>query len=170
VQSGLIAARLARHGMTASPDAIEHPAGLLRRSARASVDRTRASRLGQHWAILEIGLNIKLYPICYGAHRITDGMIDLRRQHALAAHDIQSAAIEIGETQATILRNHRPQNALDAVQRRVRLPPRPRLPAIAACRGQRGVRAAARCAGGLSQGPDIHPHRPIAGGDVARRL
>jgi len=115
VQSGLIAARLARHGMTASPDAIEHPAGLLQAiSPRGEVDRTRASRLGQHWAILEIGLNIKLYPICYGAHRITDGMIDLRRQHALAAHDIQSVAIEIGETQATILRNHRPQNALDA--------------------------------------------------------
>ena len=41
-------------------------------------------------------------------------MLDLRRQHALAAADIQSVAVEIGETQATILRNHRPQNALDA--------------------------------------------------------
>jgi aconitate decarboxylase len=115
VQSGLIAARLAAHGLTSSPDAIEHPAGLLQAiSPRGEVDRTRAARLGAHWAILEIGLNIKLYPICYGAHRITDGMIDLRRQHGLAAQDIQSVAVEIGEVQATILRNHRPQNALDA--------------------------------------------------------
>jgi aconitate decarboxylase len=57
---------------------------------------------------------VKLYPVCYGAHRIIDGMLDLRRQHALAAADIQSVAVDIGETQATILRNHRPQNALDA--------------------------------------------------------
>jgi 2-methylcitrate dehydratase PrpD len=115
VQSGLIAARLAANGMTSSPDAIEHPAGLLQAiSPRGEVDRARAAKLGQHWAILEIGINIKLYPICYGAHRITDGMIDLRRQHAIAAQDIQSVAVEIGEVQATILRNHRPQNALDA--------------------------------------------------------
>ena len=114
-QSGLIAARLAERGMTASPDAIEHDAGLLQAvSPRGAVDRTRAVKLGQHWAILEIGLNVKLYPICYGAHRILDGMLDLRRQHTLAAGDIKSVAVEIGETQATILRNHRPQNALDA--------------------------------------------------------
>ena len=101
--------------MTSSPDAIEHDAGLLQAvSPRGEVDRTRAARFGQHWAILEIGLNVKLYPVCYGAHRIIDGMLDLRRQHALAAADIQSVAVDIGETQATILRNHRPQNALDA--------------------------------------------------------
>ena len=114
-QSGLIAARLAERGMTSSPDAIEHDAGLLQAvSPRGEVDRTRAARLGQHWAILEIGLNVKLYPVCYGAHRIIDGMLDLRRRHALAAADIASVAVDIGETQATILRNHRPQNALDA--------------------------------------------------------
>lgn len=114
-QSGLIAAQLAERGMTSSPDAIEHDAGLLQAvSPRGEVDRTRAARFGQHWAILEIGLNVKLYPVCYGAHRIIDGMLDLRRQHSLAAADIQSVAVEIGETQATILRNHRPQNALDA--------------------------------------------------------
>jgi aconitate decarboxylase len=114
-QSGLIAARLAERGMTSSPDAIEHEAGLLAAlSPRGEVDRNRATRLGQHWAILEIGVNIKLYPVCYGAHRILDGMLELRRRHALAARDIASVAVEIGEVQATILRNHRPQNALDA--------------------------------------------------------
>jgi aconitate decarboxylase len=114
-QSGLIAARLAAQGMTSSPDAIEHDAGLLAAiSPRGEVDRARAAPLGRHWAILEIGLNVKLYPVCYGAHRILDGMLELTRRHALAAPDIQSVAVEIGETQATILRNHRPQNALDA--------------------------------------------------------
>ena len=114
-QSGLIAARLAERGMTSSPDAIEHDAGLLAAlSPRGDVDRTRASTLGRRWAILEIGLNVKLYPVCYGAHRVLDAMLDLRRRHALDAREIASVALEIGETQATILRSHRPQNALDA--------------------------------------------------------
>jgi aconitate decarboxylase len=114
-QSGLIAARLAERGMTASPDTLEHDAGFLTAvSPRGEVDRARPVKLGHTWAILDIGVNVKLYPVCYGAHRILDGMIDLRRQYALAAKDIASVAVEIGETQATILRNHRPQNALDA--------------------------------------------------------
>jgi aconitate decarboxylase len=114
-QSGLIAAMLAERGMTSSPDVIEHEAGLLQAvSPRGEVDRSSAAKLGQHWAILEIGLNVKLYPVCYGAHRIIDGMLDLRRQHALDAADIASIAVEIGTTQATILRNHLPQNSLDA--------------------------------------------------------
>ena len=101
--------------MTASPDAIEHDAGLLvALSPRGEVDRSRPSLLGRRWAIAEIGLNVKLYPVCYAAHRVLDGMLDLRRRHALAARDIASVAVEIGEIQATILRSHRPQNALDA--------------------------------------------------------
>jgi 2-methylcitrate dehydratase PrpD len=114
-QSGLIAARLARLGMTSSPDAIEHDLGLLHAiSPRGDVDRTSAPKLGKEWAILQIGLNIKLYPMCYGTHRILDGMLDVCRDHALAVPQIASVAIEIGETQAAMLRNHRPQNALDA--------------------------------------------------------
>ena len=90
------AARGARHDRI--PDAIEHDAGLLvALSPRGEVDRSRPSLLGRRWAIAEIGLNVKLYPVCYAAHRVLDGMLDLRRRHALAARDIASVAVEIGE-------------------------------------------------------------------------
>ncbi|HEY1361293.1 MAG TPA: MmgE/PrpD family protein [Xanthobacteraceae bacterium] len=114
-QSGLVAARLAQHGMTASADAIEHDVGYLQAiSMQGRVDRSSPARLGREWTILESGLNVKLYPMCYCTHRILDGMLDLRRDHALSACDIAAVAVEIGETEAVILRNHRPQNALDA--------------------------------------------------------
>jgi aconitate decarboxylase len=114
-QSGLLAASLAARGMTAAPDAIEHDAGLLAAiSPSGEVDRTRATSLGTRWAILEIGLNVKLYPMCYGTHRVLDAMLELRRRHGLEANEITAAAVEIGETQAIMLRNHRPQTALDA--------------------------------------------------------
>ena len=114
-QSGLIATRLAQAGLTASDDAIEHDLGFLRAvSPRGAVDTRSAARLNLEWRILRIGLNVKLYPMCYATHRSIDAMIDLCQAHRLRASDIASVDVELGEAQAAMLRNHRPQNALDA--------------------------------------------------------
>jgi 2-methylcitrate dehydratase PrpD len=114
-QSGLQAARLAEAGFTAAPDVFEHKLGFLRAiSPNRAVDTDSPAKLGQEWRILEHGVNIKLYPVCYGAHRILDAMIDVVRGNALAADDIAAVEAEMGETQAAILRNQRPQTALDA--------------------------------------------------------
>jgi 2-methylcitrate dehydratase PrpD len=114
-QSGLQAARLAEAGFTAAPDVFEHKLGFLRAiSPNRAVDTEGPAKLGQEWRILEHGVNIKLYPVCYGAHRILDAMIDVVRGNALAADDIAAVEAEMGETQAAILRNQRPQTALDA--------------------------------------------------------
>lgn len=114
-QSGIIAARLARLGMTAAEDAIEHDLGLLRAiSRRGAVDTKRAATLGQRWAIQHNGLNIKLYPMCYGTHRPLDAMIALATEHDLSASAISSVNVLIGDAQAGVLRHHRPQTVLDA--------------------------------------------------------
>jgi len=114
-QSGLLAARLAQAGMTAAADAIEHDLGFLRAiSPNGRVDTRSEARLGDEWRILKSGVNIKLYPMCYAAHRIIDATIDLRTGNDLHADDITFADVELGDNQASILRNHRPQNALDA--------------------------------------------------------
>lgn len=115
VRSGLLAARLAAAGMTAAPDAVEHPLGLLNAvSKNGDADRAASARLGAAWRILEQGLNLKLYPVCYAAHRSLDAMAALRRDHGLSADDIAAVDVEIGVTQAGMLRNARPQTALDA--------------------------------------------------------
>lgn len=114
-QSGLRAARLAQAGLTASPDALEHDLGLLRAiSPKGNVDTKTPSKLGAEWRILDLGVNIKLYPVCYGVHRSLDAMIGLVKRESLKADDIASVEVEMGEAQAAILRNHRPQSALDA--------------------------------------------------------
>ena len=114
-QSGLLATRLAEAGLTASTDALEHELGFLRAiSPHGRVDTGRPCRLGDDWQILRHGLNIKLYPICYGAPRALDGMLDLIGEHAVAAAAIATVEVEIGTTQATMLRNHRPQSATEA--------------------------------------------------------
>jgi aconitate decarboxylase len=114
-QSGLIATRLAQAGMTASDDAIEHDLGFLRAiSPHGSVDTRSATKLGLDWRIARIGINIKLYPMCYATHRSIDAMLDLCHANRLRDVDIASVDVELGEAQAAMLRNHRPQNGLDA--------------------------------------------------------
>ena len=115
-QSGVIAARLAAAGMTASADALEHSVGLLRAlSPQGRVDtETPLDGLGQVWRIAQKGLNVKKYPMCYGVHRALDGMLDLVREHELTPAGVTEIAVTTGKTQATMLRNHRPQTGLEA--------------------------------------------------------
>jgi 2-methylcitrate dehydratase PrpD len=114
-QSGLTAARLADGGLTAAPDAIEHNLGFLRAvSPKGNVDTTATATLGREWRILETGINIKLYPVCYGVHRSLDAMLGLLQAEHVSADEIAGVEVEVGEAQAAILRNHRPQLALDA--------------------------------------------------------
>lgn len=113
--AGVIAARLAEAGFTASLDALEHPQGLLSAvSPSASADRERPSRLGTVWQILDHGLNIKKFPACYCAHRAIDGMLDLQRKEGFGPDEIERIKVRVSDRFATILRNHRPQTGLAA--------------------------------------------------------
>jgi 2-methylcitrate dehydratase PrpD len=114
-QSGIVAARLAGRGMSAAPDALEHPGGMLR--AFSPAGRVRAEgeiAAGREWHILRQGLNIKRYPVCYCVHRIIDGALALRNRRAIAPDDVAEVEVSLGRVQAMPLREHRPQTGLQA--------------------------------------------------------
>ncbi len=114
-QSGLLAARLAEAGLTSTDTAIEDDLGFMRAiSPKGLVDTKSPSALGKDWAILRSGINIKLYPVCYAIHRALDAVIDMRAKTPVKPEDVEAIDLEIGETQAEILRVHRPSNGLDA--------------------------------------------------------
>ena len=110
------AVRLAMGGLTASPDAIEHHAGFLKAiSPKGNVDLDRpADGLGHSPRILESGLSVKKYPICYATHRVIDAVIDLASKENLRPDDVESVHATIGVGQASMLRNHAPVTALEA--------------------------------------------------------
>jgi 2-methylcitrate dehydratase PrpD len=114
-QSGIVAARLAKAGFTASADALDHPAGfLLAHSPSGSPDLSeREYPLGRIWQLPIQGLNIKRYPMCYATHRSIDGVLALVQQHDVKAKDIARIDVRIGETQLLMLRNHSPRTALE---------------------------------------------------------
>jgi 2-methylcitrate dehydratase PrpD len=114
-QCALKATRLAQAGMTASPDAIEHDLGFLRAiSPRGNVDTKSLTQLGKLWRILTSGINVKLYPMCFGTHRILDAMIDVCTDSKVKAAEITQVDVELGENSVRILRNAQPQTALEA--------------------------------------------------------
>jgi len=114
--SAVDAVRLALRGMTASPDAIEHHAGFLRAiSPKGNLDLERSSDgLGRSLRLLDAGLSVKKYPICYATHRVIDAVIDLARAENLQPEDVRSVHASIGVAQASMLRNHAPETALEA--------------------------------------------------------
>ena len=111
-QGGLIAARLAAKGFTASPDALEHRGGFL--NAFSPGGRVRTDGTLGEWHILKNGLNIKRYPVCYALHRSIDGILSLNSGKKVAPENIKEIELMIGKHQAGMLRHSRPQNALDA--------------------------------------------------------
>jgi 2-methylcitrate dehydratase PrpD len=115
-QSGVIAARLAQAGMTASLDALEHPSGLLAAlspQGKAQLDRPFIAER-KLWHIVEEGLNIKRYPICYATHRSIDAALGLVERHNLKPDAVERIRVSTGATQLRMLRNGRPQTGLEA--------------------------------------------------------
>ena len=110
------AVRLTIGGLTAAPDAIEHHSGYLAAlSPHGRADRTaRASTLGKQLRILDAGLSIKRYPMCYATHRVIDGVLDLATAHDLKAADVKEVHASVGIAQASMLRNHAPRTGLEA--------------------------------------------------------
>ena len=113
---GLEAVRLAKLGLTSSPDAFEHHAGYLAALSPAGrVDLAReATELGKDPRILQTGLSIKRYPVCYSCHRSIDGVLAIVERENLTASDIKAVHLTMGAAQASMLRNHHPKTGLEA--------------------------------------------------------
>jgi 2-methylcitrate dehydratase PrpD len=114
--SGLMSARLAELGFTASLDALEHPQGFLSAvSPDGEVDReSPAHGLGSEWRIVKYRLGIKKYPACYCTHRALDAMLELLARQPLQPAEIARITVSLSDTHALILRNHQPQTGLAA--------------------------------------------------------
>ena len=115
-QSGVIAARLAQAGLTASPDALEHPSGFLAAtSPRGEADLKRSFNLARkEWHLSRQGLNIKPYPICSATHRAIDAALDLANANGLTSSNVERIRVSTGEMQMVMLRNERPRTSFEA--------------------------------------------------------
>lgn len=113
--AGIEAVRLSKLGLTSSPDVFEHPAGYLNALSPAGrIDRERPAEMARALRILDSGLSVKCYPVCYSGHRVIDGVLDLTVRENISPMQVLRVRVTIGPAQASMLRNHRPQTGLEA--------------------------------------------------------
>jgi len=112
-RNGVLAARLAERGMTASPSALDGPQGFLAAMDSASPVLDAASDLGSRWEILETGITVKLYPSCAATHPALDTLLDLQRRHRFTAGDVEAIEIGVDAITPTVLVHDRPSTALE---------------------------------------------------------
>jgi 2-methylcitrate dehydratase PrpD len=114
-RNGVLAALLAKRGMTASAQAIEGRQGLL-----AAMDSQRPSLaaavadLGTRWEILDTGITVKLYPSCAATHPTLDALLDLRRAEGFVGSDVDRIDVEVDSITPTVLIYNRPATGLEA--------------------------------------------------------
>ena len=159
--AGIMAARLAEAGFTASTDALEHPQGFLHAISPAGTeDRTSEAKPGETWAILTQGLGIKKYPTCYCTHRAIDCMLDLVNATPIKADEVKKITVNISDYFATISAEppagYRPCRQ---VQHGIRDGKRCHRQARRSARADRRIRAASRHPGADAEGRDRHHDR-----------
>ena len=116
-RNGVMAAQLARAGLTASEQAIDGPQGYLaamdsERPAAALADSL--SDLGARWELLETGVTVKLYPSCAATHPPLDGLLDLTRRHGFTDEDVDAIDVEVDSMTLRLLIHDRPSSSLEA--------------------------------------------------------
>src|SRR5437867_3900399 len=116
-RNGVLAARFAREGFTASEQAIDGPQGYLaamdsQRPASALAEAL--SDLGSRWEILDTGVTVKLYPSCAATHPPLDALLELQRRHGVDAEDVTGIDIEVDSMTPRLLIHERPATGLEA--------------------------------------------------------
>ena len=114
-RNGILAALLAKNGMTASDRAIEGPQGFL--AAMDSEQPTlgkAAADLGVRREILDSGITVKLYPSCAGTHPTLDAILDLRQRERFTADDVERIDVGVDAIVPTVLIHDRPATGLEA--------------------------------------------------------
>jgi 2-methylcitrate dehydratase PrpD len=107
-KAGVLAASLARNGLTAGADTFDGPTGMNRlmvgpdyehlRDTLTHVEhgqtlRFETASIGEPLLILSSGFRVKRFPNCGSAHRAMDGLLELRAAHGFEADDV--ASIEV---------------------------------------------------------------------------
>ena len=96
--NGVIAATLAREGLSSAPDAFEGEFGVLRVFAGPGEydERKIAETFGDPWNLIAREIRIKPYPCCRWAHRPLDALLGLMRSHNVHPDMVETIECEVG--------------------------------------------------------------------------
>ena len=124
-RNGLLAALLAKEGMTANAGALEHPQGFF--AVYNGAGNFNADRLLDHWGdpfdLVDPGIAFKRHPCCGSTHPAVDAMLYMRETHGLVPERV--AKVE-SWTHPRRLATHQPAQSAERPRRQVLDPIRAR--------------------------------------------
>ena len=112
-ENGLLAAKLAGDGFTASQNIFDDPMGFFAAMCRNRVDQ-KLLRFGNPFFFIQPGVAIKLYPCAGVLHPALDVTLDLRRRCAIKAENIERIQVMLDVDAALPLVYDNPKDALEA--------------------------------------------------------
>ncbi len=106
---------LSETGFTASPAALDGPAGFMSMYSGGNGLTDELETLGQYpLELISSGIEIKKYPACYALHRPLDGVLDLKREHAITLSNVVHIAVETSGGALVPLIRHYPKTGTEA--------------------------------------------------------
>jgi 2-methylcitrate dehydratase PrpD len=112
-RSGILAAQLARDGMTASESALEGRQGYVAAFGASHGLDQALEGLGRTWQLLDSGIAVKPYPSCALTHSAIDALIDLRGAHRLDPREVAAVQVGVSRVVPDVLAHARPTTALE---------------------------------------------------------
>ena len=115
-QNGIMAARLAAAGVSATPEPLESPWGFrdLFAGDGAPGFAGVADNLGTPTALVRYGLKVKIHPCCASVHTAVDGVVALMREHDLSPDDIERIETVVNQVSYDNLRFPEPESEMEA--------------------------------------------------------
>src|SRR5688500_325639 len=126
-KSGVMAAHLARSGVTAGLETLDGPTGMnrlmvgpdyealrdgLKHVEHGQTLRFETEAIGEPLLILANGFRVKRFPNCGSAHRALDGLLELRERHGLTADMVEAVHVRAPVTHLANLMYTDPKDPL----------------------------------------------------------
>jgi len=112
-RNGVLAAQLARGGMTASGSALDGRQGYAAAFSGVVLPGEVFDRLGQRWEIVTSGIAVKPYPSCALTHSAIDALVELRIAHRVTPADVATVEVGVHRVVPDVLRHDRPTSPLE---------------------------------------------------------
>jgi 2-methylcitrate dehydratase PrpD len=115
-ECGMVAADLARRGLTGAADAMEARFGWMDAASLGGgwVPEAICGRLGRPWAFEDPGMSIKPWPNGALTHPAMTLVSRLRREHGIACEAVEAVSVRTNARVRDILVNDAPENAMQA--------------------------------------------------------
>ena len=111
---GVVSAIAAKQGATGPVDVFEDQTGLGQVLNDGIFDPTELETLGEEYGIIDPGVDIKKYPVCYASHATADAVKEIMVADGLQARDIASLTCTVPLVVASNLTYPSPQTAAEA--------------------------------------------------------